>query len=126
MTNNPDEVLWSHFIKDERYKAEKIGIYEGTHEAVYGTYRPTETSVMRSSNKYDRFNAPSRQEIFRRIMERSGETYSLEKFLEYDEVNRKYYDSKSALRSVHPDVDEANMRTAPPTVYRKYRDMMKR
>lgn len=126
VTDNPDEVLWSHFIKDERYQSEKIGIYEGTHEAKYGTYRATETSIMRSSNHNNRFNAPSRQEIFRRIMERSGEAYSLEKFLEYDEVNRRYYDSLSATRAVQPAVDEAEMRTAPPTVYRSYRDMMKR
>lgn len=126
VTDNPDEVLWSHFIKDERYQSEKIGIYEGTHEAIYGTYRATETSIMRSSNHNNRFNAPSRQEIFRRIMERSGEAYSLEKFLEYDEVNRRYYDSLSATRVVQSAVDEAEMRTAPPTVYRSYRDMMKR
>lgn len=45
VTDNPDEVMWAHFIKDERYKSEKIGIYESTHEAIYGTYRATETSL---------------------------------------------------------------------------------
>ena len=59
-------------------------------------------------------------------LERSREAYSLEKFLEYDEVNRRYYDSLSATRAVQPAVDEAEIRTAPPTVYRSYRDMMKR
>ncbi len=36
----------------------------------------------------ERFNAPSRWAIYKRIMELSGETASFEKFLEYDAVNR--------------------------------------
>ena len=40
--------------------------------------------MMRDNLEY--FNAPSRLAIFKRIMELSGEGYSLEKFLEYDEA----------------------------------------
>ncbi len=37
---------------------------------------------------YGEFNAPSRFAIYKRIMERSGDTWSWEKFIAYDAVNR--------------------------------------
>ena len=35
------------------------------------------------------FNAPCREAIYRRVMKLAGESYSRDKFLEYDAVNRK-------------------------------------
>ncbi len=85
ITPNRDEVKWAHFFKDSRY-TEQVGIYEGAFTYQYGVYRPTEESIMR--HNIMGFNAPSRQSIYRQIMELSGDAYTYEKFLEYDARNR--------------------------------------
>ena len=84
-TEDPEEVKWSFFLSDERYK-NQVGIYEGSSSFGQGAYRPTKNSLM--SNQVEGFNAPSRWVIYKRIMELSGEEASFEKFLEYDAVNR--------------------------------------
>ena len=96
-TNDKDEVLWSYYLTDSNYDAEGIGIYEGAYHYYHGVYRSTETSIMRYNT--GGFNAPSRQEIFRRIITRSGGTYSFEDFLEYDLINCKAYSSGIMSRS---------------------------
>ncbi|MDO5443414.1 MAG: M64 family metallopeptidase [Bacteroidia bacterium] len=85
-TNDPAMIKWSAFLSDERYKDE-TGIYEGAVYYASGAYRPSKNSMMNENMEY--FNAPSRLAIYKRIMELSGEEYSFEKFIEYDEVNRK-------------------------------------
>ena len=100
--DDPDEVLWSYFLSDSRYDNEELGIFEGAAYYAYGIYRPRYTSIMRGNT--GGFNAPSRQEIYRRIMELSGEGYTFENFLEYDEVNRNSFVTGSAkLRNVEPE-----------------------
>ncbi len=84
-TNNPVDVKWSAFLNDDRYKDE-VGIFEGGATFTNGVYRPSQNSMM--NKNLERFNAPSRWAIYKRIMELSGETASFEKFLEYDAVNR--------------------------------------
>lgn len=84
-TNDPKTIRWSWFLNDARYKS-LVGIYEGAYTFEKGAYRPSENSMMREN--FEWFNAPSRQVIYKRIMELSGEEYSLEKFIEYDAVNR--------------------------------------
>lgn len=97
VTNDPNEIVWSYFLTDMRYEKEKIGIYEGALYYPKGAYRATENSVMRYST--GRFNAPSRQSIYRRIMEKSGGVYSFEAFLEYDEINRRRIEMEGASRA---------------------------
>lgn len=97
VTNDPNEIVWSYFLTDMRYEKEKIGIYEGALYYPKGAYRATENSVMRYST--GRFNAPSRQSIYRRIMEKSGGLYSFEAFLEYDEINRRQIEMEGASRA---------------------------
>lgn len=97
VTNDPNEIVWSYFLTDMRYEKEKIGIYEGALYYPKGAYRATENSVMRYST--GRFNAPSRQSIYRRIMEKSGGVYSFEAFLEYDEINRRRIEIEGASRA---------------------------
>ena len=46
------------------------------------------------------FNAPSRQSIYRRIMEKSGGMYNFEEFLKYDEINRQRIDWGVVSRSI--------------------------
>lgn len=82
-TNDPELVHWNSFLTNSVYRNE-VGIYEGGLYYGQGVFRPSENSMMRDNLEY--FNAPSRLAIFKRIMELSGEGYSLEKFLEYDEA----------------------------------------
>lgn len=93
-TNNPATVRWSAFLSDDRYKNE-VGIFEGGALYSLGAYRPSQNSMMRENMEY--FNAPSRWAIYKRIMELSGENYSFETFLEYDEVNRGTHASQSSF-----------------------------
>ena len=53
---------------------------------MYGVYRPSDNSIMR--HNVGGFNAPSRLEIYRRIMEFSGDVYSYNNFIQYDAINR--------------------------------------
>ena len=97
VSNDPKEIVWSYFLTDMRYEKEKIGIYEGALYHPKGAYRATENSIMRYNT--GRFNAPSRQSIYRRIMEESGGVYSFEAFLEYDEINRRRIEIEGASRA---------------------------
>ena len=97
VTDNPQEVVWSYYLTDMRYEKEKIGIYEGALYYPKGAYRATENSIMRGNT--GGFNAPSRQSIYRRIMEKSGGTYRFEDFLEYDEINRQRIAQQGASRA---------------------------
>ena len=97
VTNNPQEVIWNYYFTDMRYEKEKLGIYEGALCYSQGAYRATENSIMRYNT--GGFNAPSRQSIYRRIMEKSGKTYRFEDFLEYDEINRQRIFQQGASRA---------------------------
>lgn len=87
VTDDSRQIVWSHYLTDMRYAKEAIGIFEGAVYHPKGIYRATENSIMRYNT--GRFNAPSRQSIYRRIKELSGEAYRFEDFLEYDEINRQ-------------------------------------
>ena len=82
-TDDPEQVHWHSFLSNELYRNE-VGIYEGGLLYGQGVFRSSESSMMRDYAEY--FNVPSRLAIFKRILELSGEGYSLEKFLEYDEA----------------------------------------
>lgn len=93
-TSDPAKVPWSHFLTDERYANEGLGVYEG---ALYhfGVYRCSmETSLMSSGGVPAAavFNAPSREAIYYHIHKLAfGDDweYDFEKFVEYDAINRK-------------------------------------
>ena len=82
--SDPSEVLWSHFISDPRYADEGIGVFQGASESSKYLYRPTFDSIMRLRGP---FNAPSRETIYKHIMQWSeGEswTYDYEEFVKAD------------------------------------------
>ncbi len=84
LTSDPNTVLWAKFISDSRYSG-IVGIYEGGYTYPYGVYRPTENSIMRYNT--GGFNAPSREAIYKKIMNFSeGEAWSFdyETFVEFD------------------------------------------
>ena len=123
-TNDPTKVKWACFIVDPRYVNEEIGVYEG---ALWGKgiYRPTlnndsyNISIMGGAGTTIRFNAPSREAIYKRAMKLAyGDswTYDYEEFVKFDaptleEINREA-ESRSVLRP-----KKAVLHDAPPIFY---------
>ena len=82
-TDDTSSVLWADFLSDDTYAGEELGVYEGGYTYAYGVYRPTYESMMNSNQTG--FNAPSRQEIYFRLMEEyTGEEPSHEEFVAFD------------------------------------------
>lgn len=121
-TNNPDEVPWAHFLKDERYKDE-IGIYQGAWYYPNNLWRPSENSIMNEHN-YTWFNAPSREAIYKRVMQLSegeGWTYDYEKFVEFDTPVREAYKQQKSviLKTTGKNVSRRGIKNnKPPTFYK--------
>lgn len=83
-TSDPQLVLWSDFLYDERYDGQGLGVFEGACTYWTGAYRSTEESMMRSNTMG--FNAPSRRAIYTNIVQRGeGRTPSLEEFIDFDQ-----------------------------------------
>jgi len=125
--NDVTTVKWSHFLNDARYADDGLGLYEGAYLYGHGAYRPTENSMMRHNNAP--FNAPSREQIYKRIMQLSegeGWKYDYEEFVKFDEKSRK-----SESRSTIKPLTEAERREyiknhRPPTFIKgTWRDAMK-
>ena len=90
-TSDPDKVKWSAFLKDSRYKEENLGVFEGSSVYELGAYRPSENSMMRYHSVSERFNAPSRQAIWIRVMrlsEGTSWTPDYESFVKWDQAHK--------------------------------------
>ena len=117
--SDPTQVRWNHFINDTRYANEHIGVYEG---AVYGLgmYRPTENSMMRYNDCG--FNAPSREAIYKRVMELSeGDDweYDYETFVAFDAPAREAYKAaQSRSESRGTSAQQRRIESRPPTIYK--------
>ena len=92
--DDPQSIKWSKFLSDTRYNDENLGIYEGAFLVGHGLYRATEQSMM---NKNDTpFNAPSREAIYKRIMQYSeGDDwqYDYEEFVNFDKSHEIIYNT---------------------------------
>lgn len=91
INSDPEKVHWNIFLKDNRYRGEHLGVYEGGHEYNYGVYRPAQTSIMKSLNIVG-FNPPSRLAIYKRAMRLAyGDSwqYNHDEFIKFDEKGRK-------------------------------------
>jgi len=112
-TSNPSQIKWNHFISDNRYSNEKIGVYEGAFTYTKGAYRPTETSIM--VNNVGQFNAPSREAIYKRAMKiANGNSwvYNYEDFVSFDAPART---ATRAIKHYQPRKDFKP--TVPPVIY---------
>lgn len=76
-----EDVSWSRFIFDPRY-SDAVDIFEGAFGVTRKAYRPELNSCMNFGIPY--FNAPSRYEIMRRILDYSGEHFDDEVFYRLD------------------------------------------
>lgn len=81
ITGKMSDVPWSHFIFDPRY-SDKVDVFEGAFGVTRGAFRSEINSCMNYGIPY--FNAISRQDIMRRILDYSGEGFSMEKFYATD------------------------------------------
>lgn len=80
-TNDPKAVCWSHFIGRAGY--EEVGVFEGGGGYPQGVWRPEkEPTCMKDDRPY--FNAPSREQIVRRIKTLAGESFDFEEFVRQD------------------------------------------
>lgn len=134
--SDPKEVKWAKFINDSRYVGEKIGVYEGSYLYRFGAYRPTENSMMRYNDMP--FNAPSREEIYKRVMQESeGDswTYDYETFVAFDAAGRQQFvdaltnASRASSRGDRPGGSKAQrqIKTRPPVFLKgTWRDALKR
>ena len=127
--NDVTTVKWAHFLKDSRYAGEELGLYEGAYLYGYGAYRPTENSMMRYNDAP--FNAPSREQIYKTIMQMSeGEswTYNYEDFVQYDAINRNAATTRGLQKQPTEDqIDKWKKSHRPPVKIKgTWRDAMKK
>ena len=118
LTPDQAQVPWSQFIGDNDFASENIGVFEGGDTFWSGVWRPTEQSVMNDSYKYSTFNAPSRSQIYTRIMKLSeGESwkYDYNAFKTWDKAHPT---TTRATRSI-VEVDEEAPVHVPPVIVGK-------
>ena len=78
-----NDAPWAHLIFDARY-AQQVDMWEGGWRHARGMYRSEAQSVMSTFIPY--YNTISRQSIVKRILEYSGETFTLDKFFATDKM----------------------------------------
>ena len=83
LSGKMSEVPWRDFIFHEKY-SEFVDIFEGGYMHTRGVYRSEQNSCMNNDIPY--FSTISRFEIYKRIMEYAGQSWSLEDFIEHDVV----------------------------------------
>ncbi len=79
ITNNPNEVKWSHFIGLDGY--ENIDVFVGGCYTAMGAYRAANNCVMRRGFF---FCAPCREGIVKKIMQVKGLPFNFQEFLAKD------------------------------------------
>ena len=87
-TSDPNTVRWHTFLTDSRYQTEGLGVYEGALTYMEDVYKSTTASIMNTNVGI--FNAPSREAIYKRIMQLvygTGWQYDYEDFVEQDLKN---------------------------------------
>jgi hypothetical protein len=84
LSSKMNEVPWSHLIFHPTYAAQ-VDMYEGGYNHARGAYRSENMSVM-GNVPIRYFNTISRQSIVKRIMDYSGETFTLDKFFAQDKM----------------------------------------
>ena len=127
---------WSRLAADSRYAAEELGAYEGA--ATYGrdVFRPTQNSMMRYNDIP--FNAPSREAIYKYVMQESEGAkwkYNYEKFVKFDEKGRQQFVESLTTAAARSDkggkpddeMEKTQMRPLPPVfVPGTWQDAMKK
>ena len=113
---------------EEPINHDGLGVFEGAMTYPFGVYRPTENSIMRSTN-FGEFNAPSRYAIWYRIGKLAhGDEWSgtYEDFVTYDVVNRIATTGTKAVKTNMNLVERRFQPLAPPEVVnRSWREVVR-
>jgi hypothetical protein len=123
------QTRWARLAADARYAAEQLGAYEGSGTYSNEVYRPTWNSMMRYNDIP--FNAPSREAIYKFVMQESEGPdwqYDYETFVKFDEKGLQqftdalqYKHAASARRTADatPQDDaqqDSQLRSLPPRI----------
>lgn len=129
------QTRWARFAADSRYAAEGLGAYEGSGLVQYGIYRPTQNSMMRYNDTP--FNAPSREAIYKYVMQESegpSWIYDYETFVEFDAKGREEFaaafaaasrEARGEAQSASSEVDKATLPLPPVIVKGTWQDAVK-
>ena len=131
LTPTLSELPWSRYIGDSAFASENIGAYQGGDSYWSGVWRPTEQSVMNDNYNHFTFNAPSRAQIYTRIMKLSeGQDWQFdyEEFVKWDQAHPTKMSAAPATRSNYVEVDDAeDAGHVPPVILNKtWRQMIRR
>lgn len=111
--SEPEKAPWAHMMADEDY-ADEVGMYQGAWMFPTICWRATENSVM--NNDYSRFNAPSREAIYKQVMKASeGDSWT------FDFAGFKQFDKLLAADS-EPNARQPYMQLKSPRRLMKGRD----
>lgn len=86
VTNDPEKVKWSHYLKNKAYN-NVVGIFEGGYYREKGVYRPEKSSLMDGRLENLHFNVPSREAIVRKIHQILNVPFDMDKFLKDDDAS---------------------------------------
>ena len=131
---------WARFAADSRYASENLGAVEGGGLFAFGMYRPTQNSMMRFNNCP--FNAPSREAIYKYVMQESEGSkwnYDYETFVTFDAkgrdefaaamemmMNIKKHDDNGIIRLPDEKVDKSSLPLPPVFVKGTWRDAIRK
>lgn len=93
ITDNPNDVKWSHFLNNENYSNESLGIFK------FGDWTKSTEKNMMSKDSIG-FNAPCREAIYKRVHEMAYDNweYNFDEFVSFDKnVKSKYKGNNSKL-----------------------------
>ncbi|MDE5783157.1 MAG: leucine-rich repeat protein [Prevotella sp.] len=101
LTGKINEVNWADLVFDPRY-SNNVDVFEGGYGLTRGVFRAEINSCMNYGIPY--FSAPARRDIMRRILDYSGEGFTMEKFYETDTDK---WGATSSTRTALPGDDKA-------------------
>lgn len=97
LSGKRSEVPWSRFLTHDKYK-QIVDVFEGGYMHSRGVYRSEYNSCMNNEVPY--YSTVSREEIVKRIMRYSGETYSFADFVSKDKIEPGDTGSTEDTRSI--------------------------
>lgn len=97
LSGKRSEVPWSRFLTHDKYK-QIVDVFEGGYMHSRGVYRSEYNSCMNNNVPY--YSTVSREEIVKRIMRYSGETYIFADFVSKDKIEPGDTGSTEATRSL--------------------------
>ncbi|MDE6653992.1 MAG: leucine-rich repeat protein, partial [Muribaculaceae bacterium] len=100
LTGKLNEVGWADLIFNPRY-SNRVDVYEGGYGVTRGVFRAEINSCMNYGVPY--FSAPARMDIMRRILDYSGEGFTMDKFYATDSDK---WGAVAGTRSIVPDGTE--------------------